>query len=270
MEIRLPKIVAVGIYNSQIAARGKAVSKNRSTKMFEIELPIERGGVSYMDSECTDIEPKFVICAKPGQTRHTKFPFTCYYIHFILNDGALYDALMRLPSFITVGNYGKYLNIFEKLCKYYGTALESDEIMLHSLILELIHSLSDDCVTASSRGGVKQGNYAAIENAVKYIKENLVSNLSLEAVAEYSGFSPVYFHTLFKSATGRTLRDFVEEQRIKRAANMIVSTDSTLTRIAYECGFSSQSYFSYAFKRRMKLTPREYARSVFEKYDAEK
>jgi AraC-like DNA-binding protein len=57
-----------------------------------------------------------------------------------------------------------------------------------------------------------------------------------------------------------------EEQRIKKAANMLLTTDYTLTKIAYECGFSSQSYFSYAFKRRMNVTPREYAKKVFNKY----
>ena len=50
------------------------------------------------------------------------------------------------------------------------------------------------------------------------------------------------------------------------AANLLITTDYTLTQIAYECGFSSQSYFSYAFKRKMKSTPREYARRMLERY----
>ena len=71
----------------------------------------------------------------------------------------------------------------------------------------------------------------------------------------------------FRSATGRTLRDYVEEVRIKRAVALLVSTDYTLTKIAFECGFSSQSYFSYAFRRRMGRTPREYARELQSRYE---
>ena len=41
----------------------------------------------------------------------------------------------------------------------------------------------------------------------------------------------------------------------------------TLTEIAYECGFSSQSYFSYAFKRHTGMTPRAYAKKPVEVYD---
>ena len=70
--------------------------------------------------------------------------------------------------------------------------------------------------------------------------------------------SPIHFHNIFKVAVGSTLRDYLEEQRIKKAINLLTSTDYTLTKIAFECGFSSQSYFSYVFKRKMKVTPREY------------
>ena len=70
--------------------------------------------------------------------------------------------------------------------------------------------------------------------------------------------SPIHFHNIFKVAVGSTLRDYIEEQRIKRATNLLLTTNFSLTQIAYECGFSSQSYFSYVFKRKMKVTPREY------------
>jgi len=86
-------------------------------------------------------------------------------------------------------------------------------------------------------------------------------------VAQAMSVSPVYFHTIFKSAVGKTLRDYVEEQRLKKAINLLQTTDDSLTRIAYECGFSSQSYFSYVFKCRMKQTPREYVQELYSRYE---
>ena len=64
-----------------------------------------------------------------------------------------------------------------------------------------------------------------------------------------------------------TLRDYVEQQRIKKATELLTVGEKTLTEIAYECGFSSQSYFSYAFKRRMKIPPRGYAKKIAEDYE---
>lgn len=267
MDIILPEIVAAGIYNSRIAAKNKTITKNRKTSMFEIEIPIEKGGISYINSEERHIAPDIVICAKPGQIRHTRLPFKCYYIHMILNTGTLYDILTNIPVFIATKKQEECRKIFEGLCKHSDSPLESDRIKLFSLILELIYLLDKDSKKQLHPDKLKNGNYEIIENVIKYIKENLTSNLSLNAVASYASLSPIHFHNCFKAATGKTLHEYVEEQRIKKSAGLLVSTDLTLTEISYECGFSSQSYFSYAFKRKMKMTPREYAKEIYRRYD---
>lgn len=267
MEIILPEIVAVGIYNSQIAVPGVTVTKNRTAKMFEIELPIDEGGISYIDSEQRRISPNTLICAKPGRVRHTKLPYKSYYIHMILKNDALSNILSDIPDFIETKRSEEYRKIFVKMCKYYDSQLEIDKISVHSLILELIHMLYNDSKRQTYKGKMKNNNYEIIERTINYIKKNLTSDLSLSSVAAYASLSPIHFHNCFKAATGRTLHEYVEEQRIKNAAELLVTTDKTLTEISYECGFSSQSYFSYAFKRKMKMTPREYVKEIYKRYD---
>lgn len=266
MNIALPEIVACGIYNSDISIKNTSVSKKRKTTMFEIEIPIENGGISYIDSSNHPIRTDTVICAKPGQLRHTRLPFKCHYVHMILAEGYLYDSLLAAPDFISTDNKEKYCELFDKMRRYFDSGLPRDSLILHSTILELIHTLIRDSEATLHQYNAKSSNRAVIENAIGYIRNNLTSDLSLEAVSEYAGFSPIHFHNCFKASTGRTLREFVEEQRIKKAMNMLISSDKTLTEIAYACGFSSQSYFSYAFKRKMKLTPREYAAKIAGQY----
>lgn len=267
MEIILPEIIAVGIYDSRIAVKDKAITKNRKTTMFEIEIPIEEGGISYIDSEERHIATDIVICAKAGQIRHTRLPFKCYYIHMILNTGTLCDILTDIPVFIKTKKPEEYRKIFEGLCRHSDSPIESSKIKVFSLILELIYLLDRDSKKQFNRDKLKSGNYEIIENVIKYIKENLTSDLSLNTVASYASFSPIHFHNCFKTATGKTLHEYVEEQRIKQAAGLLISTDLTLTDISYKCGFSSQSYFSYAFKRKMKMTPREYVKEIYKRYD---
>ena len=267
MEIKLPEIVAIGVYDSNLAVKNKVITKNRKTTMFEIEIPIEKGGISYINSDKMQIEPNMIICAKPGQMRHTKLPFKCYYIHFIVTEGTLYDNLMATADYVKTNKYENYYEIFKKMCTYYDSGIDSDKIILHSLILELIHTLIKDSKKRTLRDNIQRNNYKAIENTIKYIKEDLTADLSLKAIASHVGFSPIHFHNVFKSSTGKTLREYVEEQRIKKAVNMLITTDYTLSEIAYECGFSSQSYFSYAFKHKMGKTPREYAKEVYKRYE---
>ena len=132
-------------------------------------------------------------------------------------------------------------------------------------MLELIYMLCDH---AAKQGlSTKSNNKEMIEKVVALIKNDLSADFSLEEVAKYTSFSPIHFHNCFKRSTGKTLREFVEEQRIRKAANLLISTDLTLSEIALECGFSSQSYFSYVFKRKMKMTPREYEKLINRRYE---
>ncbi len=261
----LPEIVVAGIFNSQVAAKNVAVSKNRKTSMFEIELPIENGGVSYIDSQSFPITPNTIICVKPGQTRHTKFPLNCYYLHMTVHEGIIYDLLMNMPDYFETEKSETYKRIFTRLVKHYTTPSEKDELILNSLMLELVYTLNND--TAKRTRELTANSNSTIGRALVYIKEHLTEDLSLETVAKAMSVSPIHFHNTFKVALACTLREYVEQQRIKKAVTLLTTTNSSLTQIAFECGFTSQSYFSYAFKRRMKMTPREYVKEIYNRYE---
>ncbi|MBO5020112.1 MAG: helix-turn-helix transcriptional regulator [Clostridia bacterium] len=263
--MQLPKIMAAGIYDSKIAVKNTVVSKKRKTTMFEIELPIEECGVSYIDSECLTINKNVIICAKPGQIRHTKFPYKCYYIHMILHNGEIYDILSNAPSFIGTKNYDVYKNIFERFIRHYNLLSEKEEILLQGLILELTYLISKE--NYNKNVNLKSGNNdLIIEKSVRYIENHLSEDITLKKLSQKMLLSPVYFHNIFKRSVGKTLHEYVEEQRIKKAINLLQTTDYNLTKIAFECGFSSQSYFSFVFKRKMKMTPRDYIKESYNKY----
>ena len=229
---------------------------------FEIELPIENGGTSYIDGETRPITKDLVICAKPGQIRHTRLPYKCFYIHMVVHEGLLYDTLMKLPNFVENANTDRIRSIFEKICACRISEHPENELWQQSLILELVYAIHSPLQARK----IKVGNNA-VEKAIDYIKRNLATELNLEKVANEVKFSPSYFHKLFKYYTDKPLHQYIEDLRIEKATNMLITTEMTLTRIAYECGFSSQSYFSYAFKRHTGMTPRAYAKKIVSVYD---
>ncbi len=257
----LPEIAAAGIYNSQLAVKNTAVSKDREATKFEIELPMENGGISYIDGNPMPITPNTLICAKPGQKRHTKFPYKCYFLHIVLQSGVLYDTLLRIPDFLRTNQPEAYQTIFSKLVRCFQ-APSDNAILLQSLVLELIDTMDRE---AKSRRR-STGNAVFIESACSYIHTHLTEDLSLNNVANAVAISPIHFHNSFKAATGKTLREYVEEKRINKAIHLLMTTDHTLTEIAFDCGFSSQSYFSYVFKRRIGKTPREYIQEINSRY----
>ena len=141
-DILLPEIVALGIYNAELAVKNKNISPNRKTTMFELELPIGTGGVSYINDNSHPISENVIILAKPGQIRHTRLPFKCYYVHMIINEGVIFDVLSSLPDYIEMQDTGEIKEIFTSLCEYYSTGFFEDYIMIQGLILRLVHILN--------------------------------------------------------------------------------------------------------------------------------
>lgn len=261
----LPTFVSVGIYNAQIVYKNKAVTHNRKTTMFELELPVEEGGISYIDNTSHPISENIVICAKPGQIRHTRLPFKCYYIHVIVKEGQLFDTLSSLPEYIELPEINRVKQLFAAMCEHHLAEQPNEELMLQSLLLELIYILTQHAPFSKTHTP-KRNHQQLISDTLEYITQNLSADLRLETLCERAGFTPIYFHKLFKASTGKKLHEYVEEQRIKKAVDLLVSTDMSLAQIAYECGFSSQSYFSYAFKRSKGISPRAYAKEVISRY----
>ena len=265
--IILPDIVAAGIYNAQIVHKNKTVTPIRKTTMFEIEMPLDNGGISYINDTSHPIVKNTVICAKPGQIRHTRLPFKCYYIHIIVSEGELFDILSSLPDFIELNDAAAIKEILSALCGSYNNRAPKEDILAQSRLLNLIYALDKSSDSCKKVYQPKSSNRKVIEQTIQYIKSNLSDELSLKSLSKKVNFSPIYFHKLLKASTGRNLREYIEDQRIKRAIELLTSTDKTLTQIAYECGFSSQSYFSYAFKKKNGSTPREYAKKIQLKYE---
>ncbi len=263
------KIVSAGIYNAELFIKNKTVTKNRKTTLFEIELPIGTGGMSYIDNDSRRICDSFIICAKPGQMRHTKLPFKCHFIHLVVKEGQLCDILSSLPNYIDFSDGSELKEIFTSISEHYALGTPEDDIMLQSLTLRLIYLIDKYSKFSKTSYTQKNNNQKIIESTLEYIGANLTADLSLETLADRAKFSPVYFHKLFKASVGKKLHRYIEDQRIKKSIELLISTDMTLTEIAYECGFSSQSYFNYAFKRNKGLSPRAYARKIVDMYDTE-
>lgn len=262
----IPEIGGLGIYHSQVAAKSNTTSKRRTVSKFEIELPIGSGGISYIDSDNKKIAPDFIICAKPGQSRCTRFPYKCFYLYLETSDSPIQETLLHLPDFITIHDYEYYHNLFTRMLQYKLRTDRSESIILYSLMLKLIHSLKHDSETMLSQNS-NRTNQKAMQALLDYIPKHLSENLSLSALADICGYSAVHLHNSFKKFTGKTPQSYIEELRIQKAIDFMLTTDKSFTEIAYECGFSSQSYFSYVFKRRTKLSPGEYVKKIVNHYE---
>lgn len=97
-----------------------------------------------------------------------------------------------------------------------------------------------------------------ILKVMMHIGEHLDGDLSLDAMARMSCFSPYHFHRVFREQAGEPLARYVRRLRLERAAGRLRQTDRSVLEIALESGFEAHESFSRAFREMFGVSPSEY------------
>jgi AraC-like DNA-binding protein len=87
-------------------------------------------------------------------------------------------------------------------------------------------------------------------------------NVSIRFVAREVGMSPYHFIRLFKAVFGETPKQCQLQARLDRAKDLLMLTDSSVTDVCMEAGFSSLGTFTYVFTRRVGIPPTTYRKKV--------
>jgi AraC family transcriptional regulator len=87
-------------------------------------------------------------------------------------------------------------------------------------------------------------------------------DLSLQALANESGYSRVHFVRMFRAATGYSPHNYLLNLRLERARELLGNPSISLIDIALDCGFSSHSHMSRLFHKSVGVTPSAYRRSL--------
>lgn len=97
-----------------------------------------------------------------------------------------------------------------------------------------------------------------INKVIDYVNKNLNKSFSLEELAKIALFSSFHFHKIFVALTGESLNFFTNRLRLEKAARLLKYSDSKISNVAFECGFSSPSTLSRSFKKHFGISPKSY------------
>ena len=93
-------------------------------------------------------------------------------------------------------------------------------------------------------------------------QRDMVEDIKANDLGDAVGLHPDYANHIFKKAFGTTISDYIAELRIAHAQRKLLTTDMSITDIAYECGFNSIARFNATFFKKTQCTPREYKKKI--------
>ena len=111
---------------------------------------------------------------------------------------------------------------------------------------------------------------AFMSRVVGFVEEHLSdSDVNINDMADAAAVSRSGLNRKMKALVGLTPADFMREARIKRACQLLLSSDRSVAEIAYSCGFTDPKYFTKCFRSSIGTTPTEYrsrACNIFQSY----
>lgn len=113
-----------------------------------------------------------------------------------------------------------------------------------------------DVVSCSKKQTLAEGR--DFSSVISYIDKHLAEPLAVETLAEVANLSESRFKSQFKVCFGIPPAEYVMRQRVLRAKEQLLSSDESITAIAFELGFSSSQYFATVFHRHTGMTPSAY------------
>jgi len=172
-----------------------------------------------------------------------KWRFSQEYFYFF-NDVAIHQIIHRL-IFLFVENHDSK-DIFVNM-------------MLQELLMRIFQTESRHYLVTKHEENSTQNRLAYIIN---YIRNHLSEKISMQKLSQKAYMSESHFYRVFKQEMGMSPVDFVNQERLAVAANLLATTDKKVSEIYMICGFNSLAYFSRVFKQRYGLSPSKYQKSA--------
>lgn len=103
---------------------------------------------------------------------------------------------------------------------------------------------------------------SVVERIQEYISDNLEEDITRNSLGEMLYLHPNSVVRLFKQETGMTLGQYLLEQRMEQAKEMLLETSLPVNVISVKTGYTNFSYFTKVFKDVTNMTPNEYRKEA--------
>ena len=197
----------------------------------------------------------------------TKYPYKRYfilldqkYLHFAITDPVLLSVFKQRPSLfehktdLACGSGDKIRQYIQEIYREYNSLSRHSEdmvIYMLNLIVISLYRLFPQYFPGYSTGE----NYETIDKIEKYIESNYEKNILLSETAKLFNCNMHYLSHLFKEITGYGFKEYLINQRMSKAKELLLKTNFSIGEVCVLCGFKNVNHFIRMFKQKEAVTP---------------
>lgn len=120
------------------------------------------------------------------------------------------------------------------------------------------HALADNITHRERYAGISSKDAQFIDQLEHWMAAHFAEqSLTIKSLLPTVAMSERQLQRKFKALLGQTFSEYVKKYRLNKGAHMLANGMS-VTQVAFECGFSSQSYFSLCFKAQYGVAPSQF------------
>lgn len=118
--------------------------------------------------------------------------------------------------------------------------------------------LCENVISIPEANVVSSHNLSVLKKMISFLHENFSEKVKLVEIARAGGISKTGCCTIFKRYLNKTPNEYLTQLRLRKAIELLITTDMTVLEISDAVGFSGASYFTETFRKFYGCTPSRY------------
>lgn len=238
------------------ASEGKTIHYSRKIPIYELIYKLSGEVLTHFNENVFHIKSGMVYIIPKSNNAD-------YYIERTIPGDCIdifFDTDVTLNENLIVFDFKenkKIQDLFQKIYKHWITKPSGYYFKCMSMTYEILYE-----IISKSEQYSPKNKYRKIEKGIEYLHNNLYTNIDYKMPSELCGISYTYFKKLFIEKFGVPPVQYVNNIRLERSSELLLTNKHSIGEISKMCGFENVYYFSKKFKEKYQLSPMTYKNSV--------
>lgn len=154
------------------------------------------------------------------------------------------------------------VHTIQEICEVFNKKAFGYELQVKMLFIKIFadifkYGLYQRLPVALSQNSMEK----TLMNVISHIHTFYNQKITIQSLADLTGYSVSHFGRFFKASTGKTPVEYIINYRLYRACDLLQNSDKSVLEVALECGFWNANYFIKTFKQKYGYTPYQYKQS---------